>query len=502
MLRVNGWEVSLVVLYSTLLLVLAIFGTHRSWLVYQYLRFRKKVYPHPVVNPGQAPHVLIQLPLYNERYVAPRLIRAIAEMDYPWECLEIQVLDDSTDDTPEVVRPLIEELQAKGLPIRHLQRTTREGFKAGALAWGLEQSKAGLIAIFDADFIPSPDFLQKTIGYFADPKIGMVQTRWEHLNRDYSLLTRTQSVLLDGHFVIEHTARNRSGCFFNFNGTAGVWRRKAIESAGGWQHDTLTEDLDLSYRAQALGWQFIYLPDVATPAEVPIDIRDFKTQQHRWTKGAIQTARKLLPTLWRSGIPLRCKIEAGFHLLGNVCYLLMLATAFLLGPVCVARSHVNWKGLIWLDIPILLTTTVSLVFFYLQAERSIGRNFFHVMALMPVVLCLGIGISINNALAVLEGWRQMGGEFVRTPKYRIESHAENLKSKSYAQVGKRLLPWIERFTFLYCLGTGIFCAIQGLWLVLPFLCLFIFGYGYVVGLTWGDGWHRHRPAPPLACAKT
>lgn len=495
----NGWDISLVLLYFALLTVLSIFGTHRSWLVYQYLRGRRKPYPQPQFKLDAAPKVLVQLPLFNERYVAPRLIRAVAAMKYPWDKLEIQVLDDSTDDTPEVVKEVVDELAAQGLPIRHLRRDNRVGYKAGALAWGLEQTDARLVAIFDADFIPDPEFLVKTLGYFQDPKVGMVQTRWEHLNRDYSLLTRTESVLLDGHFVIEHTARHLSGCFFNFNGTAGVWRREAIESAGGWQHDTLTEDLDLSYRAQAIGWQFIYLPDVATPAEVPVDIRDFKTQQHRWTKGAIQTARKLLPMLWRSQIPFRCKVEAGFHLLSNACYLLMLLTALMLGPVCLARTHVHWEGLVWLDIPILLTTTVSLVFFYLQAERAIGRNFFHVMALMPVVLCLGIGISINNALAVLEGWRHMGGEFIRTPKYKIETRRDKRAGTGYAHFKQRALPWIELAAFLYALGTGIFCALNGLYLVLPFLCLFIFGYGYVVALTFLDRPGR-RPAA-LAAAK-
>ena len=490
MSRVSGWEISLVLAYFSLLLILSVFGVHRSWMVFQFLRNRRKRHAIPPLM-EKLPKVLVQLPLFNERYVAPRLIRAVAEMDYPRELLEIQVLDDSIDDTPAVVKEVVDELAARGVPIRHLRRSNREGFKAGALAWGLEQSDAELVAIFDADFIPAPDFLTNTIGFFADPKVGMVQTRWEHLNRDYSLLTRTESVLLDGHFVIEHTARHLSGCFFNFNGTAGIWRRTAIESAGGWQHDTLTEDLDLSYRAQSLGWQFIYLTGVSTPAEVPVDIRDFKTQQHRWTKGAIQVARKLLPMLWKSHIPLRCKIEASFHLLSNFGYLLMVLMAFLLGPVVVVRTMVqDWHALIWLDIPILLSTTVSVFAFYLQAERAIGRGVFRALALMPVVMSLGIGISINNAMAVIEGMMSMGGEFIRTPKYKIESQKDKRIKRGYASYRQRLMPWVELGAFFYSLATGVFCVWQGLYTTVPFICLFIFGFGYVVAQNWLDCWYR------------
>ena len=492
---VSSWDISLVLAYFTLLSVLSIFGIHRSWMVYQFLRHRGKKHGIPPWM-DSLPKVLVQLPLYNERYVAERLIRAVAALEYPRDLLEIQVLDDSTDDTPEIVGKVVDELGARGVPVRLLRRGSRHGYKAGALAWGLERSNAKLIAIFDADFIPPSNFLVNTVGFFADPGVGMVQTRWEHLNRDYSLLTKTESVLLDGHFVIEHTARHLSGCFFNFNGTAGIWRRAAIESAGGWQHDTLTEDLDLSYRAQAIGWKFIYLTDVATPAEVPVDIRDFKTQQHRWTKGAIQVARKLLPMLWQSGIPLRCKVEASFHLLSNACYLLMVLTVFLLGPVCWARTVVHWRALVWLDIPILLSTTVSVIAFYLQAERAIGRHPLRVLRLMPAVMALGIGISINNATAVIEGMFQMGGEFIRTPKYRIESQGDRWIGRSYAHYRQRLLPWIELVAFFYTLATGIFCAWAGLWFVVSFVCIFIFGFGYVVALNWIERWDRlFQPAP-------
>ena len=307
----------------------------------------------------------------------------------------------------------------------------------------------------------------------------MVQTRWDHINREYSLLTRSQSVLLDGHFVVEHAARHRSGCFFNFNGTAGIWRRTAIEQAGGWQHDTLTEDLDLSYRAQAIGWQFVYLQDFATPGELPVELIDFKTQQHRWTKGAVQTARKLLLDLWRRPVPLKCKIEAGFHLLGHLCYPLMLLALLLTGPVCLARQHIRIEGAAWFDIPVLLATTVSFFVFYTFSQREIGLATWRSLALMPAVMGLGVGLSINNTFAVIEGWLQDGGEFVRTPKYHIEAPGDKLPGKLYRNAGLSIQFWLEWVCFGYFVTVGIWCALHGMWLTLPFVVLFGFGFGWV-----------------------
>ena len=313
--HLNGFDLLIVVPYFAVLTVLAAYGLHRYWLVYSYVKYRNNL-PPAVPDPAEWPRVTVQLPIYNERYVIERLIETVARFDYPGEKLEIQVLDDSTDETQQVARACVERYQALGLRIQYLHRDNREGYKAGALAEGLKAASGEFIAIFDADFLPPADFLRRTVPYFGDAasRIGMVQTRWTYLNRHYSALTEVESILLDGHFVIEHGARARSGCFFNFNGTAGVWRRAAIEDAGGWQHDTLTEDTDLSYRAQLRGWQFYYLPHIECPSELPVEMNGFKAQQARWAKGLVQTAKKILPRVLRADLPGAVKTEAVFHL--------------------------------------------------------------------------------------------------------------------------------------------------------------------------------------------
>src|SRR5687768_2630819 len=302
--------------YFFVLVILALYGWHRYYLVYLYMKNKRRL-PVPLGSFQTLPRVTVQLPIYNEMYVADRLIDAVCAFDYPRELLQIQVLDDSTDETTSVAERAVRRHAAAGIDISYLHRTNRHGYKAGALEAGLKLATGEYVAIFDADFIPTTDFLQRTIQFFTDSKIAMVQARWGHINQDYSLLTKIQSILLDGHFVLEHGARNRSGCFFNFNGTAGVWRREAIETSGGWQHDTLTEDLDLSYRAQLGGWRFLFLPDVVSPAEVPVEMNSFKSQQHRWAKGSIQTFLKLMPRILRSDQPFAIKAEAFFHLSAN-----------------------------------------------------------------------------------------------------------------------------------------------------------------------------------------
>src|SRR6185369_1972792 len=298
--------------YFFVLTVLAIYGWHRYYLVYLYMRYKDK---EPKAGPplDPTPTVTIQLPLYNEMYVADRLIDAVCRIDYPRDLLEIQVLDDSTDETRNVAEQAVRRWADEGIDIKYIHRTDRVGYKAGALEEGLKTARGEFVAIFDADFIPTSDFLIRLMPHFGDPKVGMVQARWGHINQDYSLLTKIQSILLDGHFVLEHGGRNRAGHFFNFNGTAGVWRRCVIGDAGGWQHDTLTEDLDLSYRAQLRGWRFHFLPDLVVPAELPVEMNAFKSQQHRWAKGSIQTCRKLLPEILQSNQPFGVKAEAFFH---------------------------------------------------------------------------------------------------------------------------------------------------------------------------------------------
>src|SRR3954471_15176382 len=294
--------------YLSVLLGLSAYGIHRYCIIYLFLKHRDKPML-PKSRFAELPVVTMQLPVFNEMYVVQRLLKSVSELDYPKEKLQIQVLDDSTDSTRELSAQSVGELQARGFDVELIHRTDRTGFKAGALETGLATAKGELIGILDADFVPQPDFLRRTIHHFTDPAIGMLQTRWGHLNRRYSLLTRVQAMFLDGHLLLEQTARSRSGRFFNFNGTAGLWRKSCIIEAGGWQHDTLTEDLDLSYRAQLAGWRFVFLSHVVTPADLPLDMNAFKSQQHRCTKGSIQTCKKLLPTIWKSRLPLLIKLE-------------------------------------------------------------------------------------------------------------------------------------------------------------------------------------------------
>src|SRR6266851_10160054 len=344
--------------YLAVLIGLSAYGVHRYFIIYLFLKNRKRA-AVPAARFEQLPKVTMQLPIFNEVYVVERLLKSVSELDYPRDRLQIQVLDDSTDDTREITTSCAEELRQRGFNVERIHRVDRVGFKAGALATGLASSEGEFVCILDADFVPPPDLLRRTVHFFTDPKVGMIQTRWGHLNRCYSLLTRVQAMFLDGHLLLEQTARSRSGRFFNFNGTAGLWRRSCIEEAGGWQHDTLTEDLDLSYRAQLVGWKFIFLPDVVTPAELPVDMNGFKSQQHRWTKGSIQTCKKLLPRIWRSELPRHIKSEALFHLTNNSAYLLTVVLSLLLVPAIVIRQRlgVGWTFLI--DVVLFLTSTGS-----------------------------------------------------------------------------------------------------------------------------------------------
>ena len=415
-------------LYFGVLGCLAAYGAHRAYLVYLYTRGSRAA-PAPAVQappvPGAAapappraalPRVTVQLPVYNERYVVERLIDAVGALRYPRDRLDVQVLDDSTDDTTRIVDRAVRRWRARGLDISCLRRPSRAGFKAGALAGGLRAARGELIAVFDADFVPRPGFLEQAVPPFRDETVGMVQARWGHGNRDDSLLTRVQALLLDAHFVLEHGARHRGGCFFNFNGTAGVWRRAAIVSAGGWQHDTLTEDLDLSYRAQLAGWRFVFAPEVVAPAELPVEMNAFKSQQHRWAKGSIQTCRKLLPRLLRAPLPLRVRVESAFHLTANLNYLLVIAWSLLLVPALFARAAAGGWWL-WLDAPIFGAAGLSAILFYAFSQREIGGDWAARARDIPAVAALGLGMTLNNALAVIEALASRPGGFERTAKY-------------------------------------------------------------------------------------
>ena len=472
-------ETLILVLYFFVLSILAIYGWHRYYLVYLYMKNKDQApAPLPPLAPEQLPRVTVQLPIFNEMYVADRLIGAVCELDYPRHLLEIQVLDDSTDETTEIAELAVRRYSARGFDIKYLHRVDRTGYKAGALEAGLGQASGQFIAIFDADFIPPTDFLMKTLPHFAtDPKIGMVQARWGHINQDYSLLTKIQSILLDAHFVLEHGSRNRAGCFFNFNGTAGVWRREVIPDAGGWQHDTLTEDLDLSYRAQLRGWRFVFLPDLVAPAEVPVEMNSFKSQQHRWAKGSIQTCMKLLPRILRSNQPLSVKAEAFFHLSANFNYLLMSILSILMFPSMYVRYSMGWTEMMLIDIPLFGAATLSFCNFYMVSQRELHPDWKTRLKYLPFLMSIGIGLCVNNTRAVIEAMLGKQTEFARTPKYGIERDSDEWVGKKYHQsVGVQ--PIIELALGLYFTATVFYALANGIYGTVPFLMLFQVGFLY------------------------
>jgi cellulose synthase/poly-beta-1,6-N-acetylglucosamine synthase-like glycosyltransferase len=462
--------------YFFVLTILAVYGWHRYYLVYLYLRYRDR---EPKAGPPLDPQpvVTIQLPLYNEMYVADRLIAAVCAIDYPRELLEIQVLDDSTDETRSVAELAVRRFAAQGFDIKYLHRTNRVGYKAGALEEGLKVARGEFVGIFDADFIPTRDFLTRLMPHFADPGVGMVQARWGHINQDYSLLTKIQSILLDGHFVLEHGGRNRAQRFFNFNGTAGVWRRSAIADAGGWQHDTLTEDLDLSYRAQLRGWRFVFVSDLIAPAEVPVEMNAFKSQQHRWAKGSIQTCRKLLPMILRAPVPLGVKAEAFFHLTANFNYPLMCVMSILIFPSMVIRYNMGWYEMLLIDVPLFFAATFSVCNFYMVCQREIHSDWVTRIKYLPFLMSIGIGLSINNTRAVFEAMFNKQSEFARTPKYRIEGAADDWIGKKYHQ-SVAVQPLIELALGLYFTWTVFYAMANQIYGTLPFLVLFQIGFLY------------------------
>jgi cellulose synthase/poly-beta-1,6-N-acetylglucosamine synthase-like glycosyltransferase len=464
-----GWATMVLAVYLVILGVLSLNGLHRAWLVWAWLRRPGRSVPP---TPMTWPMVTVQLPLFDERYVVGRLLEACARLEYPRDRLEIQVLDDSRDDTTAIAAEIIARLRADGLDIQLLHRDDRAGFKAGALAAGLAVARGDVIAVFDADFVPSPDFLRRTVPWLR-PGVGMVQTRWGHLNRTASWLTEAQATLLDGHFVVEHTARHRNGLWFNFNGTAGIWRREAIADAGGWSHDTLTEDLDLSYRAQLRGWKFVYLDDVVSPAELPADMRAFKSQQHRWAKGSVQTARKLLGRIWAADVPLPIRLEATAHLTANFSYPLVVLLSVFLPWAVAARIGRAPSLLLALDSLLLFGALLPFLAFYGSAvigsgTRDVGRR----LLFLPVVLAVGLGLAIAQTRAVLEGLADDIGTFVRTPKTGGQAGG------GYA-VGPIRLAWAELAFAAYVGLAALYALLHGYPAPLPFLALFSGGYAAV-----------------------
>ena len=481
--------------YLLVMLLVAFYGFHRYVLVYLYVKYRSKK-PVAARQWEQLPRVTIQLPMYNEAAVARRVIEAACQISYPKDLLDIQVLDDSTDESVEITRAAVADMAAAGHPITLIHRTSRVGFKAGALAAGLQVAKGEFVAIFDADFIPQPDVIYNMIQHFTDDKVGMVQARWGHLNRESSLLTRSQAIFLDGHFMIEHTARNRSGRFMHFNGTAGMWRKTSIIDAGGWQHDTLTEDLDLSYRAQMKGWQFVYLPDIFVPAELPPDMLSFKAQAHRWTKGSAQTGIKLLgQVLWSRHLPWSVKTEAFYHLTNTAVYPLMVVLTLLIYPAFYnfyapfkkysELGHVGFT----VSLFVLATCSASTFFVYAQKELFGQRAGWKCLWYLPVLMAIGVGVSLNNAKAVFEAiFASVGGgsgEFVRTPKSgQTDGVAGRAVVTPRARVrwSKLVVPVLEVLMGIYmCTCIGIAISWQFGYATIPFLMIFACGYLYVGG---------------------
>jgi cellulose synthase/poly-beta-1,6-N-acetylglucosamine synthase-like glycosyltransferase len=474
----NPFDLLLLLPYFAVMIVLALYGIHRYTMCYQYFKYRSNYDPNPPRHFDDLPLVTVQLPIFNEQFVIDRLIEAVCAMDYPREKLEIQVLDDSTDETQEVAAGTVARYAALGHPIAYIHRTNRHGYKAGALDAGLNVSRGEFVAIFDADFVPPTDWIMKVIHHFAEPEIGMVQTRWTHLNRDYSTLTQIEAILLDGHFVLEHGARVRSGEFFNFNGTAGMWRLKAITDGGGWQHDTLTEDTDLSYRSQMAGWKFKYLPEVECPSELPIEMTAFKTQQARWAKGLIQTSIKLLPTIFRSDMSRKRKIESVYHLTANLSYPLMIVMTALLMPAMICRFYQGWFQMLLIDVPLFTASTFSIAVFYVVSQRVLfPKNWMKTFFYLPLLMALGIGLTVTNTKAVMEALFGIKSAFVRTPKFRVAKKGEKSQAAKYR---KRLIlaPWIELIIGCYFFLAILYTFSNHNYFTAPFLILFVIGYWY------------------------
>jgi len=460
-------------LHFFMLSILCLFGLHRISMVWRWIHYRKT----NVIKPKsftELPKVTIQVPLYNERLVAERIIHAVAKIDYPKNKLQIQIVDDSTDETHQLVAHVIKQYTEQGINLQHVHRTNRQGYKAGALKDAMASATGEFIAIFDADFIPYPSILKETIDHFTHEKVAMVQFRWEHLNRHDSQLTQSQAIMLDAHFSLEQHVRHASNALFNFNGTAGIWRAEAIIDAGHWSADTLTEDLDLSYRAQLKGWQLVYLNDVRCPGELPADMNAFKSQQHRWAKGAIQVMKKMLFNVWRSTLSFPQKLESTFHLSNNLAYFVMLFdTVFLLIPSLIIRKQYQLEGMLWIELTLFIFASGGHLIYFFFGQVALGHSKWHALKNSPRIVLLGIQLAFNNSRAVLEAIRGQQSEFVRTPKHgdntaTIHHHSYKPSSPKGGE--------FELFLSLIYVIVFIWSIYHELWLMLPFLLLLIVGF--------------------------
>ena len=484
--------------------ILCIYGAHR---IYHSLAARRLIgslkAPSLSKDVGlfNYPHVTVQLPLYNEKFVVSRIIDCVANLDYPKNKLQIQVLDDSTDESVEIVARQVAHYKNLGFDITHVRRENRRGYKAGALADAMDDVKGDLIAIFDADFTPTSDFLLKSIPFFQNKKVGLVQSRWTYLNSQKNRLTRLQSIMLDAHFGVEQVARYGKGVFFNFNGTAGIWRKETIIDAGGWKADTLTEDTDLSYRAQMRGWKFIYRPEIGSPSEIPENMRAFKVQQHRWAKGTIEVMKKLLPTIWASKIALKNKVEATLHLTANLTYLFMLIdSVFFLLPTVHIRQQMDPNLLAWFDIPIFAFASLSHAYFFLSGQKRLHGKILDKLTIMPTLLATSIGLGVNNGRAVIEALIGYKTGFERTPKTGGNMDKATLKQsyKTHSEISATLLEL--SLAILYS-GFLLWAFSQSYWIVIPFLLLFAIGFFYTSLLSLKESFADRKARRPIAKAE-
>lgn len=475
------WGIVVLTLYSLALLCIFIFSLAQGHLTLLYLRSKKREKESVPELPKELPRVTVQLPVFNELYVVERLITKVAQLDYPKDKLEIQVLDDSTDESFDVAAKVIRSLQETGLDIQHIKREEREGFKAGALQYGMDRCKGEFIVIFDADFLPEEDFIYRTLPYFEDEKLGMVQVRWEHLNKNYNLLTRLFSIGLDGHFHIEQQARNSNGNFMNFNGTAGMWRRSCIEDAGGWSADTLTEDFDLSYRAQLKGWKMKYLEDYAAPAEIPAFIQAIRSQQYRWNKGVAEIARKNLMTLIRADLPLRVKIHALFHVMNTGVFLAIFMAAILSVPLLFYLAGATFnEDLLMYTWLFLLGFFIIAIFYWVTIRQEVDSNWktgVRFIFYFPIFLSLSMGLSLFNAIAVSEGYLGIRSPFVRTPKFNIIGTSGGATGNRYLKSKVPFIAIIELSLAAYFIF-AIYKAVElSYYPFIPFHVLLALGFG-------------------------
>jgi len=491
--------VPIAVIYLAVVLMLFAYGInffYLCWLAWHHKNQRDET---PALT--DLPRVTIQLPIYNELYVAERLINAAARLDYPAPLLEIQALDDSTDETVELVRATVERWRARGVNIAQLHRENRAGYKAGALANGLKQARGEFIAFFDADFVPSPDFLKRTLPHFQNPRVAFVQTRWDHLNRDYSFLTQLQALSIDAHFAVEQFSRSHGGYWFNFNGTAGVWRRAALDDAGGWTADTLTEDLDVSYRAFLRGWDARYLRDVPVSAELPVNFSAYRRQQHRWARGSLECALKLIPQIWESKISIAQKIQASLHLTGYAVHLLMFALA-LLYPIALVLSQ-RFPGLISLFglATIFNATAFAPTLFFTLGQQQLGRDWKRALPSIFFITVLGAGMMVNTLRAALGIFSHSRGAFERTPKFGIENRNEDWTRRRY-QLKLDPIIYAEIAFALFNLCTALLAIYLGNYLIAIYALLFCGGLGFTAGTTISQGLevylNRHRASSPAA----